>query len=82
MAESLLELIELENGDVALKPVDDDRQDEDPIVVLKFSEQSLNLMQEAKMVIAQAMIEAGMLAYSELIQDRLATATEENATIH
>ncbi|MCY4044770.1 MAG: hypothetical protein OXE99_06790 [Cellvibrionales bacterium] len=82
MAESLLELIELENGDVALKAVDTDRQDEDPIVILKFSEQSLDLMQEAKMVIAQAMIEAGMLAYSELIQDRLATAAEENATIH
>lgn len=66
MSESLLELIELANGDVALKRVNDDGTSEEPIVTLKFSKDSLASMQESKMLIAQAMIEAGMLAFSDL----------------
>lgn len=81
MSESLLELIELANGDVALKRVNDDGTSEEPIVTLKFSKDSLASMQESKMLIAQAMIEAGMLAFSELSEPP-PTHLSEDVVLH
>ncbi len=80
MSESLLELIELANGDVALKRVDNEQAE--PIVTLKFSKDSLGSMQESKMLIAQAMIEAGMLAFSELTEAPISPSVSEEVILH
>ena len=82
MSESLLELIEMDNGDVALKRVDTDSEHAEPIVTLKFSKDSLDTMQESKMLIAQAMIEAGMMAYSELTDIPVTPLANEDVVLH
>ena len=63
MDESLLELVELANGDVALKRVDGD---EKPLLEIRFSEESQLALSEMKMIIARAMVEAGVQAFSDL----------------
>jgi hypothetical protein len=60
---TVLEIIELPDGEVALKRVDDDSQ---PLVKISFSEESEILLDTMKMEIARVMIEAGMQAFAEL----------------
>lgn len=60
---AVLEIIELPNGEVALKRVDDDSS---PLVKIRFSKESEVLLDSMKMHIARVMIEAGMDAYAEL----------------
>lgn len=66
MADPMFELIEMENGDIVLKSVDD--QSSEPVVTLTFSKTSLLMMKETKMLVAQAMVEAGIAAYAELTE--------------
>ncbi len=72
MDESLLELIELANGDIALKRVDGD---EKPLLEIHFSKESQLALDEMKMIIARAMVEAGIQAFSDLSS---AVETEED----
>lgn len=60
---SLLELVELSDGAIALKRVDDDSK---PLVKIRFSDESEFALDNMKMMIARAMIEAGIDAYAEL----------------
>lgn len=61
---SFYEIIELTNGDVALQRADEDGSE--PLVVIRFSEESLAFLGEEKFNIAKAMIEAGMDAAGDL----------------
>lgn len=63
MEETVLEIIELPNGEIALKRIDDDSS---PLVKIRFSKESEVLLDNMKMLVARAMIEAGMDAYAEL----------------
>ena len=60
---SLLELVELSDGAIALKRVDDDSK---PLVKIRFSDESEFALDKMKMLIARAMIEAGIDAFAEL----------------
>ncbi|HEY9033345.1 MAG TPA: hypothetical protein VIN71_05350 [Pseudomonadales bacterium] len=60
---TVLELVELPNGDIALKRAD---SDDKPLVHIRFSEESEMAMDEVKMHVARAMVEAGIEAFAEL----------------
>lgn len=60
---TLYEIVELENGDVALQRSDDSGE---PLLRIKFSEESSFFLSEAKFDIAKAMIEAGLDAVSDM----------------
>lgn len=55
---SFYEIIELLNGDVALARADDEGNE--PLVTIRFSQESLAFLGEEKFLVAKAMIEAGM----------------------
>lgn len=61
---SFYEIVELINGDVALQRPDDEKNE--PLVTIRFSEESLAFLGEAKFDVAKAMIEAGMEAAGDV----------------
>ena len=61
----LLELIELPNGDIALRKAEGS---DEPIVSISFSKDSLENMQNIKMDIARAMVEAAILRYQAALE--------------
>lgn len=65
MRSTLYEIAELPNGDIVLRKVNEEGE---PLVSLHFSAESLAFMGEGKFEIAKAMIEAGMEAASEQLE--------------
>ena len=63
MSDSVIELVKLENGDIALRASD---APEDPLLTIKLSEQVRNFLQLDQMEVARAMVEAGMNKYREI----------------
>lgn len=63
---SLYEIIELPNGEIALARAEDDSPSSEPLVSIKFSEESVHFLGESRLEIARAMIEAGLDTLSEL----------------
>lgn len=61
---SFYEIIELMNGDVALARADDENNE--PLVTIRFSSESLAFLRDEKFSVAKAMIEAGMEAAGEI----------------
>ena len=72
---SFYEIIELTNGDVTLARADDENNE--PLVTIRFSAESLAFLGEDKFNIAKAMIEAGMEAAGD-IADQQAEAMNED----
>lgn len=75
MSSSFLEIIELSNGDVALKRVDDD----EALVKITFSPTAKHFLQDEKLNVAKAMINAGMYTASRLTEGQ---AEEVAGTLH
>ena len=76
MAESVIEIIKLENGDIVL------RQAEHPdknLVTISFSEPVQDLLQGLQLQIGQSMIQAGMDAFRTIQHEQL-KAAESAAT--
>ncbi len=63
MSSETFEIIELANGDVALRRAG---HKEDPLVRIHFSEESLQFLREHKIAIARAMLEAGIEAVQNI----------------
>lgn len=61
---SFYEIVELTNGDVALQRADSETNE--PLVTIRFSQESLAFLGEEKFMVAKAMIEAGMDAAGEI----------------
>ncbi len=72
---SFYEIIELTNGDVALARADDENNE--PLVTIRFSTESLAFLGEDKFNVAKAMIEAGMEAAGD-IADQQAEALRDD----
>lgn len=68
MSEAIIELVQLENGDIALRNSDDPDQ---PLVTISISKQVQNLLPGDKIDIANAMIEAGIERYQEIQFQRM-----------
>jgi hypothetical protein len=79
MSSSFYEILELSSGEIVLKRSGDEHSRE-PLVTLKFSEESKAFLGGGRFEVAKAMIEAGMEAASELAaeaQDEIAVDTTE-----
>jgi hypothetical protein len=59
----ILEIVELANGDIALRRPDETTE---PLVSIRFSEESRHFLGDIRPLIAKAMIEAGIQAVQEL----------------
>lgn len=64
MSSSLLEVLELSTGDIVLRRSDD--SESPPLVTIRFSEESIHHLGNARFEVAKAMIEAGIEAANEL----------------
>ncbi len=60
---SVLEIVELNNGDIVLQPADGD---DSPMVTIRFSDEAVDHMPFMKLEVAKAMIQAGIQAFAEL----------------
>lgn len=67
MSNSVIELVQLKNGDIVLRNSDDPDQ---PIVTISFSNEIQSMMPNDKMEISQAMVEAGIERFQEIQFDR------------
>lgn len=79
--ETTVELVQLDNGDIALRRAD---LPEQPMVVIKFSDVSLSLLTLDKMDIARAMVEAGIQRFGQIQSRRMEEAKEaaEQGMLH
>jgi len=63
MSEPVIELVQLENGDIVLRNSDNPDQ---PLVTISISDKVAKLQPEDKMEIANAMVEAGIERYQDI----------------
>ena len=66
MSPSFFEIVQLTNGDYALRRIDDDSA---PLVKISFSEEAREMMEERDMSVAKAMIAAGIEAVGNVAHD-------------
>lgn len=62
---SVLEIVELLDGEVVLRSVDGE---DEPMVSIRFSEEANAYMPYIKLEVAKAMIQAGIQAFAELTE--------------
>ncbi|MDX1451106.1 MAG: hypothetical protein R3183_01010 [Oleiphilaceae bacterium] len=74
MNSSFLEIVELEDGEYALQRMD---STDEPLVIIRFSEEVGEFLKEHEAAIAKAMIGAGVQAASSL--SKAIIEAEENA---
>ena len=73
--DSRIELVQLANGDIALRHAD---KPDDPLVVITISDKVEDLMPMDKIDIAQSMVEAGIERYRDIQIERV----EESQTVN
>jgi len=66
MSPSFFEIVQLSNGDYALRRVDDDSA---PLVKISFSSEAKEMMEDRDMNVAKAMIAAGIEAAGDISHD-------------
>jgi hypothetical protein len=74
---SLLEIIDLGDGEIVLQRADDDRE---PLVTIRFSEESRLYIMDNGLEVAKAMIQAGLEAVSNLSEQTEIELEEETAS--
>ena len=68
MSEPRIELVQLANGDIALRHSDNPDQ---PLVTINISDQVQDLLPMDRIDIAQSMVEAGIERYRDIQSDRV-----------
>ena len=71
---TLYEILELPNGEIVLQRVEGDSE---PLVRIRFSDQAKAYMDDASLMIAKAMVEAGIKAINDLGHGAQNNAAEE-----
>lgn len=81
MSDPVIELVKLENGDIALRNSD---VPDEPLVRIVFSEQITNFLQTDQLEVARAMVEAGMTCYQNIHTERTEQAKQatEEGLLH
>ena len=79
MAESRIELVQLENGDIALRRPD---SPDEPLVTIRISDQVQDLMPMDKIDIAQSMVEAGIERYRDIQIERVQDVEAAHGMLH
>ena len=78
MSASLLEIVDLGNGEIVLQRADDDSA---PLVTIRFSEEATVYLMDNRLEVAKAMIQAGIQAAASLAeQEGVMEEEEEEAT--
>lgn len=62
----MLEIVELENGDIVLRHADEPSVN---IMTIQFSDELSQALQHARLEVVQAMVEAGADAYAEILDN-------------
>ena len=75
MSESRIELVQLPNGDIALRRSD---KPNEPLVTITISEQVQDLLPMDKIDIAQSMVEAGIERYRDIQLERVEDSQTAN----
>ena len=75
MSSSFLEIVEMPNGDIVLQRSD---SDEEPLVVIQFSEESRVYLMDGSLEVARAMIQAGIEAAAQMSDQGEIEVTEEH----
>lgn len=71
MNEAYLEIVELDNGDIVLRPVHEEGEATKPLAVLKISEDTRDFLQDRYFDLAKCMFHAGInFVYSDDFSDR------------
>ncbi|RLQ23108.1 hypothetical protein DWB85_03815 [Seongchinamella sediminis] len=65
MSASLLEIVDLGDGEIVLQRANDDSE---PLVTIRFSEESRVYMMDNSLEVAKAMIQAGIQAAAEVAE--------------
>jgi hypothetical protein len=65
VSSSVLEIVELPDGDIVLRRADDDSE---PLLNIRFSDETDASMPQIRLEVAKAMIQAGIQAYAELTE--------------
>ncbi len=65
MSASLLEIVDLGDGEIVLQRADDDSE---PLVVIRFSDESRQYMMDNGLEVAKAMIQAGIQEAAQLAE--------------
>ena len=65
MSTSLLEIVDLGDGEVVLQRADDDSE---PLVSIQFSEEASAYLMENKLEVAKVMIQAGIQAAAKMAE--------------
>ena len=74
MPASLLEIVDLGDGEIVLQRADDDSE---PLVTIRFSEESRVYMMDNGLEVAKAMIQAGIQAAADIVADAEEDIPEE-----
>ncbi len=75
MSANLLEIVDLGDGEIVLQRADDDSE---PLVTIRFSDESRIYMMDNGLEVAKAMIQAGIQAAANLAEQ--AEAEQESVT--
>ena len=76
MSSSFLEIVQLANGDIVLQHSDEEGE---PLVNIRFSEESKAYIGDAGMDIAKVMIQAGIQAAAHISDSQLADSNADGA---
>jgi len=74
---SLMEIIDLGEGEIALRRADEDSE---PLVTIQFSEEALVYMMDNGLEVAKVMIQAGIQAAATLAEDGEAVFESEETS--
>lgn len=77
MSDPVIELVKLENGDIALRHSD---SPEVHLITISFSQQVQEFLQFDQLEVARAMVEAGMNSYRNIQIARIAEAQQAAKT--
>lgn len=76
MSSSLLEIVELPNGEIVLQRAEDDGE---PLVEIRFSDEARVYLMDGTLEVARAMIQAGIQEAARLAEQGDIEVTEESA---
>lgn len=71
MSSSLYEIVDLGDGEIGLRRAGEDEGE--PLVRIKFSEESVHFLSDARFEVAKAMIEAGLEAVGDMAEQEMAS---------
>ncbi len=82
MVASLMEIVDLGNGEIVLQRADDDAE---PLVTIRFSEEAKVYLMDNGLEVARAMIQAGIQAAAEIAEEadtEVEVTVESSPTLH